>query len=114
MASVWGELNRRNVVRVAIAYVIIAWLILQIGDTLGPELRLPDAVNTALAFFLILGFPLAVIFAWAFELTAQTGDLLAIEQSGDESETLFHLSTLLPGHDGSLPQREKVLPMCPE
>lgn len=71
LISIVRELKRRNVFRVAIAYVIIAWLILQVGDTLGSALRLPEAVNTTLAFFLILGFPLAVFFAWAYELTPE-------------------------------------------
>jgi TolB-like protein/Flp pilus assembly protein TadD len=69
--SFFEELKRRNVYRVAIAYVVIAWLLLQIGDTLAPALHLPDWVNTTLAFFLILGFPMAVFFAWAFELTPE-------------------------------------------
>ena len=65
------ELKRRNVFRVAIAYVVIAWLVLQAGDTLAPALRLPDWVNSVLAFFLLLGFPMAVFFAWLFEITPQ-------------------------------------------
>jgi len=89
MASVWGELKRRNVVRVAIAYVIVAWLILQIGDTLGPALRLPDEVNTALAFFLILGFPLAVFLAWAFELTPEG---LKKEKDVDRSQSITRIT----------------------
>jgi TolB-like protein len=55
----------------AAAYIIIGWLIMQAGDTLAPALHLPDWVNSLLAFFLLLGFPLAVFFAWAFELTAE-------------------------------------------
>jgi len=66
-----AELKRRNVFRVAIAYVIVAWLVLQVGDTLAPALQLGEWVNTLLAFFLILGFPIALIFAWAFELTPE-------------------------------------------
>ena len=89
MASVWGELKRRNVVRVAIAYVIIAWLILQVGDTLAPALRLTDWVNTVLAFFLILGFPMALFFAWAFELTP---DGIKKEKDVDRSESVTHLT----------------------
>ncbi len=69
--SLFVELKRRNVFRVAIAYVVIAWLVLQAGDTLAPALRLPDWVNSVLAFFLLLGFPMAVFFAWAFEITPQ-------------------------------------------
>ncbi len=87
--SLVRELRRRNVYRVAIAYAIIAWLILQIGDTLGPALRLPDVVNTALAFFLILGFPLAVFLAWAFELTPEG---LKKEKDVDRSQSITHIT----------------------
>jgi TolB-like protein len=69
--SLFAELKRRNVFRVAVAYIVVAWLLLQVGDTLAPALHLPDWVNSALAFFLILGFPLAIFFAWAFELTPE-------------------------------------------
>ena len=69
--SIVEELKRRNVFRVAVAYVIIAWVILQVGDTLAPALHLPESVNTVLAFFLILAFPLAIFLAWAFELTPE-------------------------------------------
>ena len=69
--SFFEELKRRNVFRVAIAYLVIAWFLLQVDDTLAPALLLPDWINTALAFFLVLGFPLAILFAWAFELTPE-------------------------------------------
>ncbi len=63
------ELKRRNVFRVAIVYIVVSWLLMQIGDVMFPALRLPDWTPTLLAAFLILGFPLVVVFAWAFELT---------------------------------------------
>ena len=69
--SFFNELKRRNVFKVGIAYIIIAWVLMQIGDTLGPALLLPDWINSALAFFLLLGFPLALFFAWAFEMTPE-------------------------------------------
>ena len=69
--SFFAELKRRNVFKVAAAYVIIGWLIMQAGEVMSPALRLPDWVNSALAFFLILGFPLAMFFAWAFEMTPE-------------------------------------------
>ena len=71
MSSLWGELKRRNVVRVAFAYIIVAWLLLQVSDTLVPALRLPDWFNSGIALLLILGFPIAILFAWAFELTPE-------------------------------------------
>lgn len=63
------ELKRRNVFRVAIIYIVASWLLMQIGDVMFPALRLPEWTTTLLVAFLILGFPVAVIFAWAFELT---------------------------------------------
>jgi TolB-like protein/Tfp pilus assembly protein PilF len=83
------ELKRRNVFRVAIAYVIIAWLILQVGDTLAPALHLPESVNTVLAFFLILGFPLAIFLAWAYELTPEG---LKREHEIDRSRSITHVT----------------------
>lgn len=63
------ELRRRNVLRVAIAYIVVAWLLLQVSDTLVPALHLPEWFHSGVAFLLIIGFPVAMVFAWAFELT---------------------------------------------
>jgi len=65
------ELKRRNVFRVGVAYVILAWLLLQVSATLVPALYLPEWFQSAVALLLILGFPLALFFAWAFELTPE-------------------------------------------
>ena len=64
-----NELKRRNVIRVAIAYVLVAWVLLQVADVLFPSLGLPEWTTRLVAGLLILGFPLALFFAWAFELT---------------------------------------------
>ena len=69
--SFFAELKRRKVFRVAIVYVVVSWVIMQVGDTMAPALRLGDWVISALAFFLILGFPIALVFAWAFEVTPE-------------------------------------------
>ena len=63
------ELKRRNVIRVAAIYVVVSWLLMQIGDVMFPALLLPDWTTTMLVAFLLLGFPLAMIFAWAYEIT---------------------------------------------
>ena len=55
----------------AIVYTAIAWLLLQVSDTLGPALYLPEWFVSAVAFLLILGFPVAIVFAWAFDLTPE-------------------------------------------
>lgn len=67
--SFFAELRRRNVFKVALVYLAVAWLLLQISDTLGPALRLPEWFHSGVAFLLILGFPVALLFAWAFDLT---------------------------------------------
>lgn len=67
--SLLAELKRRNVFRVGAVYVIVAWLLVQVSDALVPALHLPDWFNTAVVFVLIMGFPIALVFAWAFELS---------------------------------------------
>ncbi len=69
--SFYTELRRRNVFKVAIVYIAVAWLLLQVSDTLGPALHLPEWFVSAVAFLLILGLPVAIIFAWAFDLTPE-------------------------------------------
>ena len=69
--TLFTELKRRNVFRVALAYAVMAWLVMQVGEVMGPALLLPSWVQSALAFFLILGFPFALFFAWAFEMTPE-------------------------------------------
>ncbi len=83
--SFFKELKRRNVIKVAAAYVIVGWLTMQAGEVLSPALHLPDWINSALAFFLILGLPLALIFAWAFEMTP---DGIKKEKDVDRSQSI--------------------------
>lgn len=87
--SLFAELKRRNVFRVAIAYVVVAWLLMQIGDTLAPALLLPEWTMRFLAFVLILGFPLAMFFAWAFELTP---DGIRLEKSVKREDSIAPLT----------------------
>ena len=63
------ELRRRKVTRVAAVYVVTAWVLLQVVDVVSDPLHLPDWFATTIAVTLIIGFPLAVLLAWAFELT---------------------------------------------
>jgi len=67
--ALFTELKRRNVLRVAIAYLVSCWLLLQVIDVVGPILRLPDEVARYTLFLLVVGFIPALIFAWVFELT---------------------------------------------
>lgn len=88
MASFWDELKRRNVVRVAIAYAVVSWLVLQLADVLIPLLTLPEWVGRLVFFLLVVGFPLALIFAWVFELTPE-GIQRDSEVSDDKSVSQY-------------------------
>ncbi|MGH8127298.1 MAG: tetratricopeptide repeat protein, partial [Gammaproteobacteria bacterium] len=65
------ELKRRHVWRVAIAYIVAAWLLLQLGSIVFPTLHAPSWCEAVLLAFLVLGLPVAVILAWAFEVTPE-------------------------------------------
>jgi len=66
-----GELKRRNVVRVGIAYVVIGWVLAQIAEFAFDNFGAPDWVLKSFVVFLLLGLPIVLIFAWAFEVTPE-------------------------------------------
>jgi TolB-like protein/Tfp pilus assembly protein PilF len=66
-----GELRRRNIFKVSLAYMIVSWITVQVADVILPTFQAPDWVMQVLVLFLILAFPVAVLLAWAFELTPQ-------------------------------------------
>src|SRR5436190_300068 len=67
----FAELKRRNVYKVAIAYAIVAWLVMQIATQVFPFLEIPNWAIRLVIMLLALGFPIALILAWAFELTPE-------------------------------------------
>jgi hypothetical protein len=66
-----AELKRRNVYKVAAAYAVVAWLLIQLASILFPTFEAPAWVMKVFIVVVVLGFPLALIFAWAFELTPE-------------------------------------------
>ena len=83
--SFLGELKRRNVFKVATAYAIVAWLIIQVATAVFPPLRFPEWSVPLVIVFLILGFPIALLAAWAYELTPE-GIKHTRDVSPDESQ----------------------------
>jgi hypothetical protein len=69
LAAFWVELKRRKVMRVAISYAVVTWLLIQIAATVFPQLGMPDWTPKLVTLLLLIGFPIALIIAWAFELT---------------------------------------------
>ena len=70
-ASFFAELKRRNVYKVAVAYAVVGWLVIQVTATIVPALHLPDGLTTAVVVLTLVGFPVALVIAWAFEMTPE-------------------------------------------
>jgi adenylate cyclase len=66
-----AELKRRNVYKVAIAYAVVAWLLMQVASQIFPFFEIPNWAVRLVVLLLIIGFPVALILAWAFELTPE-------------------------------------------
>ena len=67
----FGELKRRNVYKVAVAYAIVGWLVVQIATQVFPFLEIPNWVVRLVIVLVAIGFPIALVLAWAFELTPE-------------------------------------------
>ena len=69
--SLFTELKRRNVFRVAIAYAVVAWLVMQVADVMIDNIGAPPWLFKFIVLLLAIGLPVALVFAWAFELTPE-------------------------------------------
>src|SRR5439155_3593037 len=69
--SFFSELKPRNVYKVAVAYGAVAWLLMQVASQIFPFFDIPNWVVRVVVLLLIIGFPVALIIAWAFEVTPE-------------------------------------------
>jgi serine/threonine-protein kinase len=69
--NLFAELRRRNVYKVAIAYAVVAWLLMQIATQVFPFLEIPNWAIRLVIMLIVIGFPIALVIAWAFELTPE-------------------------------------------
>ena len=67
----FAELKRRNVYKVAVAYAVVAWLLIQVATQVFPFFEIPNWAVRLVVLVLILGFPVALILSWAFEITPE-------------------------------------------
>ena len=67
----FAELKRRNVTRVAGVYIVVGWLLVQVATALEDSIGLPAWFDGLIVSLLLIGLPIALIFAWAFELTPE-------------------------------------------
>jgi TolB-like protein/Flp pilus assembly protein TadD len=89
MGKLFAELKRRNVFRVGIAYLVTAWLLLQVADVVLGNINAPGWVFKVILLVLGLGFPIALLFAWAFELTPEG---LKKEKDVDRSQSITQVT----------------------
>jgi len=82
LTEFWSELRRRKVVRAVVVYIVVAWIVVEAASVILPTLLLPDWTERFVLVLAIIGFPLAVVLAWAFELSP---DGLQREQPTDEA-----------------------------
>ena len=69
--SFFAELKRRNVYKVAVAYAVVAWLLMQVASQIFPFFEIPNWIVRLVILLLVIGFPVALIIAWAFEMTSE-------------------------------------------
>ena len=69
--SFFAELKRRNVYKVAVAYAVVGWLLIQVGTQVFPFFEIPNWGVRLIVLLIVAGFPIALILAWAFELTPE-------------------------------------------
>src|SRR5437867_5454666 len=67
----FAELKRRNVYKVAVAYAVVAWLLMQVASQIFPFFEIPNWAVRLVVLLLVIGFPIALVIAWAFELTPE-------------------------------------------
>jgi TolB-like protein len=67
----FGELKRRNVYKVGVAYGVVAWLLMQVASQIFPFFEIPNWAVRMIVLLLVIGFPVALIIAWAFEMTPE-------------------------------------------
>src|SRR5690349_6734503 len=67
----FAELKRRNVYKVAVAYAVVGWPVIQVTATIVPALHLPDGLTTGVVVLVLVGFLIALVISWAFEMTPE-------------------------------------------
>ncbi|PYK71320.1 MAG: hypothetical protein DME42_11005 [Verrucomicrobia bacterium] len=94
----FAELKRRNVYKVAVAYAIVGWLVVQIATQVFPFLEIPNWVVRLVIALVTIGFPIALIIAWAFELTPggikRTEDVDPSVEGGSKGRTWIYVAVI--------------------
>ena len=123
--SFFAELKRRNVYKVAVAYAVVAWLLMQVASQIFPFFEIPNWIVRLVILLLVIGFPVALIIAWAFEMTSQgvkrteAADAAGLRSHGGAwiyivmigaalSVGLFFVGRYIAGHATARPASEEL------
>ena len=87
--SIVDELRRRNVFRMALLYAIAAWLIMQVAEVIIALANLPDWIGPTTLGLLAVGFPIALLFSWFYELTPEG---ISLEKNVDRTDSITHIT----------------------
>ena len=68
VGALWAELKRRRVVRVVVLYAVAGWIVIEVASTILPNLNLPDWTVKLVTVLVVLGFVIAIMLAWAFDI----------------------------------------------
>src|SRR3954468_10163294 len=94
----FGELKRRNVYKVGVAYAVIAWLLMQVASQIFPFFEVPNWVVRLVILLLVVGFPIALMIAWAFEVTSEgIKSTEAADAAGQRSRGVAWIYVVLVG-----------------
>jgi len=88
--SLYNELKRRNVLRMAMLYAVAAWLIMQVAEVVIGLAQLPDWIGPALLWLLAIGFPIALLFSWFYEITPEG---VSLEKDIDPEKSITHVTS---------------------
>src|SRR3954470_6551967 len=123
----FGELKRRNVYKIGVAYAVIAWLLMQVASQIFPFFEVPNWVVRLVILLLVVGFPIALMIAWAFEVTSEgIKSTEAADAAGQRSRGvawiyvvlvgaalsvgLFFVGRFTAGHANARPASEEIRP----
>jgi TolB-like protein len=90
--SLFAELKRRKVFKVAAGYAVVGWLVIEVAATIAPQLNFPEWVPRLITFAILLGFPVALVMAWLFDVTPEG---IKVDASKAGSKRVFTVAAVM-------------------
>src|SRR5438128_12689937 len=98
LGNFFSELKRRNVYKIAVAYAVVGWLLVQVATQVFPFFEIPNWAVRLIVLAIVIGFPIALVLAWAFELTPEgikrTEDVDLPAGSGSKKRTWIYVAVI--------------------